>query len=209
MSFITPAAVRCMKALEARFPGIKFGIYNRRHINNDPSRPWSQHSWPNALDIYFTVPWGDTTPKHQSRLSEVHHYLKYQYPGWQETNYILWLVKNHFDHIHIDFWPKGYGTPSTIRGGASNRYKYSDGRIITQAQLEALPEEGEDELAILSESEQLELKDFLKFIKDEQSSVGFVKYAIRLIRKERGLPLHAPVEFDLDEYEIKIVRKEV
>lgn len=32
-------------------PGSDTGIYNCRHIGNDPSRPWSAHAWATALDL--------------------------------------------------------------------------------------------------------------------------------------------------------------
>ena len=206
MAFETPALTRLKAAVKTRFPDVKFGTYNRRPIAG--STTWSQHSWPNAVDIYFTAPAGDTSPGHQSQLSAVAYYIRQHYePFGREVHYLLWLTKNHFDHIHIDFWPKGYGTPSTTRGGASNRYQYKDGTIVTQAQLE-----GDDDLAILTDDEQRELKDFLAYIKVKDSNVGFVKHAIQLIRDHRpGEPLNPDQAelFDPAEYEITIQRKEV
>lgn len=73
----------------------------------------------------------------------------------------------------------------------------------------------EEELAILTNDEQRLLKAFLAEIKAEESNVGFVKYAIRLIRDHRPggklAPKPATVvdEFDPDDYEIIIRRKEV
>ncbi len=32
-------------------PGSDTGIYNCRHIGNDPARPWSAHAWATALDL--------------------------------------------------------------------------------------------------------------------------------------------------------------
>lgn len=203
--FETPAVVRLISALQARFPGIKFGVYNRRKILGTLS--WSQHSWPNAIDIYFTVPAGDTSPEHQSMLADVNHYLKYLYPNRDEIRNRLWLVRNHFDHIHVDCWPKGYGEPSRVRGGLSNRYQRKDGTIITQEQLE---QEGEDQMAILTDAEQLELSEFLRHIKEQGSNVSYVKHAIQSIRDHRpGGPLAPQAPVDLDDYEIIIQRKEV
>ncbi len=204
MSYLTPAALRLKADLAARFPGIQFGIYNRRKIAG--STTWSQHSWPNALDIFFTS-YGDRSAAHQQMLDQVAKYIRDNYARY-DVRYLLW--KNnaaHQDHIHVDFWPFGYGTPSLTRGGADNLYKTQSGIIITQAQLE----EGDNELALLTEAEQQQLKDFLKFIKDEGSNVGFVKYAIQLIREERDKALHThPDElFDPADYEIIIKRKEV
>ncbi len=202
MSFSTPAALKLKADLAARFPGIIIQEYNRRKIAGSSS--WSQHSWPNALDLFFTTAFDDSAA-HQQMLDQVAKFIRDRYQHY-DVRYLLWKNNEaHQGHIHVDFWPFGYGTPSLTRGGEDNRYYTKSGTIITQAQLE----EGEDELAILSEAEQNELKDFLRFIREEGSSVGFVKYAIRLIRKERGLPLHAPVEIDLEDYEIIIQRKEV
>jgi len=203
--YITPALGRFMTAVRREFPDIKLGLYNRRRIAGSLS--WSQHSWPNAADLFFTV-YGDTSAAHQLRLAEVARWLRTAYPHPEDVRYLLWLVKNHYDHIHIDFWPKGYGTPSKLRGGLDNRYKTKDGRVITQL---ALAQEGDDELAFLTEAQQKELALFLDLIKGEGSNVHFVKHAIRLIRRERELHLHDHPEepFTLDDYEIIIQRKEV
>jgi hypothetical protein len=131
MSFITPAAAAVMADLESAFmlPGIKFGIYNRRKIAG--TMTWSQHSWPNALDIFFTNA-GDTSAAHQAQLDTVHAYLISQgYP----IRTLIWRAPSHFGHIHVDFWPRGYSTPSLVRGGEDNRYVTADGTILTQAEL--------------------------------------------------------------------------
>ena len=205
MSFSTPAALKLKADLAARFPGIIIQEYNRRPIAGTST--WSQHSWPNALDLCFTTMWDDS-PQHQQMLDQVARFIRDNYEVYN-VRYLLWRRPNHYGHIHVDFWPMGYGTPSRTRGGADNRYKTRSGKIITQAQLE----KGEDDLAILSEVEQNKLKDFLRFIEEEDSNVGFVKYAIQLIREERTKELHThgeiPEGFDPNDYEIIIKRKEV
>ncbi len=120
-----------MAELREVFPGIKFGIYNRRHISG--SIRWSQHSWPNAIDIFFTA-YGDISPEHQARLDEVYDYIRLRW-GHFATNHLLWRRRNHWDHIHWDGWPTGWGTPSTTRGGTDNMYLTIDGDFITQAEL--------------------------------------------------------------------------
>ena len=45
----------------------------------------------------------------------------------------LWRVKNHYNHIHVDFWPRGWATPPCA--GGSPRYKYPDGHEEPTARL--------------------------------------------------------------------------
>ncbi len=44
----------------------------------------------------------------------------------------------------------------------------------------------DEDMAILTEDEQLKLQRFLEVIEEEDSNVGFVKWAIRLIRRDKG-----------------------
>ncbi len=126
MAFETPALTRARQEVAERFGGIitRFGIYNRRKINNSSS--WSQHSWPNALDIHVAT---------RDHGDMIYNWLR---ENWDRLGIrvLLWWVKDHYDHLHVDFWPRGYGTPSTTRGGQSNRYRTRDGQIITQADME-------------------------------------------------------------------------
>jgi hypothetical protein len=131
LSFITPAAEQAKAEIEARFEGIVFGIYKRRPIAN--STRWSQHSWPNALDITYGG-YGNTSPEAQAALDKVHAWLRANFSRLGIRT-LLWRVKSHYDHIHVDFWPEGYGTPSLTRGGSDNRYRLPNGQIITQAEL--------------------------------------------------------------------------
>lgn len=131
MSFITPQAGHALAQLQEVYPGLRAGIYNRRKIAN--STKWSQHSWPNALDLFFTN-YGDTSPEHQAQLNHVYAYLKAKEDELQ-IRVLLWKVARHYDHIHVDFWPKGYATPSKTRGGSDNLYETRDGRIISQKTL--------------------------------------------------------------------------
>lgn len=141
-AFRTPAVNKAIEELVRQFPNIRFGIYNRRKISGSTS--WSQHSWPNALDIVFTS-YGDTSEAHQARLDDVYEWLRNR---WVHFNIrtLLWRRSRHYDHIHIDFWPKGHGTPSETRGGDDNLYQKKDGTVITQAQL--VGQEEEDDMAL-------------------------------------------------------------
>ena len=203
MSFVTPSVANARELLTRRYPGLRFGIYHRRMISGKTI--WSQHSWPNALDLYYTVPYADDSGAHQAKLEVIARYCRDNFDEMQ-IRYLLWRVPDHHGHIHMDFWPKGYGSPAASRGGDANRYKTKSGKLITQAQL---VQEGEDDLALLSDEDQRELMAFLQHIRDMKSNVGFVKHAIQNVRDHRaGGPL-APAKLDLDDYEIIIQRKEV
>lgn len=126
MAFETPALTRAKQDIALRFGGIvtHFGVYNRRPINN--SSYWSQHSWPNALDIHVAT---------QDHGDMIYAWLRDEWDRL-EIRTLLWWVKDHYDHLHVDFWPRGYGTPSKTRGGSDNRYKTRGGTVITQEELE-------------------------------------------------------------------------
>lgn len=125
MSYETPALVQAREVLAAEFGDIivGFGVYNRRKISG--STTWSQHSWPNALDV------------HVATLANGDKLFKFLKDNWEALNIkvLLWRVRNHYDHLHIDFWPSGYGTPSLTRGGDDNRFRYPDGSIKDEAVL--------------------------------------------------------------------------
>lgn len=40
----------------------------------------------------------------------------------------LWRVSNHYDHIHLDFWPRGYSVPPCADG--SHRTQHSWGTVV-------------------------------------------------------------------------------
>ncbi len=109
---MTPNTRVAVSALRTRFD-LLYGIYNPRHIGSNPMRPWSQHAaaepakryFGNAIDIAHQD-WGySTNTKHQAELDKVYTYLDTRR---DELNIrqILWRVRNHFNHIHVDFWPK-------------------------------------------------------------------------------------------------------
>jgi hypothetical protein len=116
----TPATQRIVDAVEAEFGSkVSVGAWACRKIAG--SRTWSQHSWTegeyegNAADIF-----GST-----ATLDAVFTFIVHRFP--EEVKTILWRVKNHWDHVHVDTWPTGYGTPPC--GGGSLRVKHRDGKI--------------------------------------------------------------------------------
>ena len=88
------------------------GIYKCRPIAD--SQTYSQHSWRNAGDI-----WGPI-----ALLDEISVALDEQFG--EHIRYKLWRRKNHWDHIHVDMWPRGLYTPPCA--GGSLRVQHKDGR---------------------------------------------------------------------------------
>lgn len=122
---MTTAASLIEVHLDQRWPQLVFQRENCRPIAG--TKTYSQHSWPggNARDIFG--PDLSATPASQKLLDEVYKYL--------QTNrfkfgikVILWRVKNHFNHIHVDLWPTGVPIPPCAKG--AERYRYSDGRVV-------------------------------------------------------------------------------
>lgn len=107
------------------FPEAKAGVWNCRKISG--SSAWSQHSWGNALDLRHEDTGYSTGAKNQAFLDDVHRWIKtYQ---WElSVRVLLWRVRDHFDHIHMDGWPKGYGTPPCA--GGSLRMQYNSGTVV-------------------------------------------------------------------------------
>ena len=128
----TPAATQLERVLSAVFPGIRFGRRNCRKISG--SSWWSQHSWDNARDIYppAHISYTDDREEYQAYLDVVSDFIK---ANAVELNIRvhLWRVKNHYNHIHVDFWPRGWATPPCA--GGSPRYKYQDGSVESTARL--------------------------------------------------------------------------
>ena len=122
--------------LKAEFPEIYGGGYNCRPINNNPADGYSQHSWPNALDL-TNVEYGYSThPENQAYLDTVASFLLDNAHNLS-IKMILWRGKSlftgnpvagHQNHIHVDFWPTGAPLPPCA--GGSLRYQFSNGRTV-------------------------------------------------------------------------------
>jgi len=122
------------RTLKAEFPDLYAGQWNCRKIGT--SSTWSQHSWGNALDL-TNVNYGySTDPENQAYLDTVVDFLRVNEEKLS-LRMILWRgkslftgnkVSGHQDHIHVDFWPKGYSTPPCAKG--SLRFRYESGRVV-------------------------------------------------------------------------------
>lgn len=122
---MTLAATGLEGLLAGRFPSLRFERVNCRRIAG--SLTWSQHSWPggNARDIFG--PDKLASPSSQALLDEVATYLRIQRLTFG-IKVILWRVPNHYNHVHVDMWPTGWGLPPCA--GGEERYRYSNGRIV-------------------------------------------------------------------------------
>jgi hypothetical protein len=147
--------------------GLHIGVTNCRKISG--SQTYSQHSWSNAGDIY-------TTDKNLH--DEISVDLRATF-GSHINNILTWRYNDaHWNHVHVDMWPKGWLTPPCVAGGP-NKIKYKDGTVVEGP----FPDLIGDDMAILTEAEQLELRKFLQYIKDAKSNVGFVTQSIGDIRE--------------------------
>lgn len=113
---MTPNCATISAWVLARYPHAEIQTTNCRKIAG--SLTWSQHAWANGLDIFLPV----------SQLDELAPLLRAEFGP--HIAHLLWRVKHHFDHIHVDTWPQGYGKPPCA--GGTLRVKHADGRIGTQ-----------------------------------------------------------------------------
>jgi hypothetical protein len=74
------------------------------------SKTWSQHAWSNAADIFVDRELGDVLADR----------LRATFGG--HIRALLWEVADHFDHIHVETWPIGTGTPPCAGGSLKVRH---------------------------------------------------------------------------------------
>lgn len=113
----------------ARFSQLvtRVGQYNRRKIAN--STVWSQHSWANGSDFHVaSLEHGDVLYAWLAQNKEA-----------LGIRTILWRVTGHYDHVHVDFWPKGRLTPPLTLTGVGS-FQYSTG-IRQSARIQLIPPE--------------------------------------------------------------------
>lgn len=110
----TPNVDAVIDWVEAEYPDLpRIQTTNCRPIAG--SSTWSQHSWANAADIFVDRQTGD----------ELAPQLRTMFGPHIRT--LLWQVKDHYDHIHVDFWPTGISTPPCA--GGTLRVRYRDGTV--------------------------------------------------------------------------------
>ncbi len=152
--------------------GQSIGVTNCRRISG--SQTYSQHSWSNAADIY--------TSSHNLQ-DKIAADLRSMY-GDDIRNILTWRYNNaHWNHLHVDMWPKGWLTPPCVEGG-HQRIKYKDGTVAHTPF--PLTIEEDIDMAILTDAEQVKLQNFLQGLEDVGSNVGFVRYIIPWYRLWRN-----------------------
>lgn len=134
----TPAAERCEREVMARYDEFIVGIgqYNRRPIADTST--WSQHSWANALDLHVSLG-RPANATERARGDQIAAWLRANRTALGIRT-VLWWVEGHFDHIHVDFWPKGIDTPPISSTGVG-RFKYSSGAEVS-ATIQTVPAQG-------------------------------------------------------------------
>lgn len=158
--------------------GLRVGVTKCRLI--DGLQKYSQHSWSNAGDIKTSNK--DLQDKIAADLQDrfgdhIHIILTWRYNA------------AHWNHLHVDMWPKGLGTPP-CKGG-DLKIKYKNGLVTTDMPFPLTIKE--EDMAILTDAEQVELQQFLAELKGVNSSVHFVRPFIPWFRKWRT---YEPADFE-------------
>lgn len=126
----TPAAERAETAVRNRFlDKLKsVGQYNRRKISG--SSTWSQHSWGNALDFMVK---GSSLAEMKKNGDPIFAWLNANRTALG-IRVLLWQVKDHYDHIHADFWAKGVATPPVSSTGVGSFKKINGTTVLAKNQ---------------------------------------------------------------------------
>jgi hypothetical protein len=133
----TDATEAFVLALNAAFPTAgSMGIYNRRYISGTTT--WTQHSWGNAVDITSPA-WMLKPPLYASAaeaaLPKYADHMAYmdRVNQWIMTNaykyhvrYRAWRRYMHYNHIHVDFNPKQYGTPPILTANGDDEVAFAE-----------------------------------------------------------------------------------
>jgi len=75
------------------------GTTNCRTKNNKPGGPWSEHAWPNAVDVMLKRIPGTQIPSPLARAAgdRVAKWMRAHPELWSE---VFWQVAAHYDHVH-------------------------------------------------------------------------------------------------------------
>ncbi len=148
---MTPNIERLRREVERRWSNVKsWGVQNCRKIAN--TTIWSQHAWGNAWDltspsrVLIAGPRTRYNPLHMRYVDRIHEYLDAN-RNTLEIRTLLWRTAAHWDHIHVDTWRKGWGTPPCA--GGTLRTKDKAGNVW--------PDWGEEDMAAAVEGIQRNL----------------------------------------------------
>lgn len=126
---MSKAAIHGRGHILRTFPDAAMGRWNCRKISG--SSRWSEHAWGNGLDITRAGFGYSEDEEHQALLDETYAWLDGNRRNLS-IRQILWRVRDHYNHIHVDFWPKGYGTPPCAGGELKMQYPtwYNGGQVV-------------------------------------------------------------------------------
>ena len=112
---MTPNIERIWREVHKRWPDVRsLGVFNCRKIAN--SSTWSQHAWRNAWDIsspnrvLLMGPRTRLNPLHMAYMDKIVAHLKANRQTYNIRT-LLWRTTAHWDHAHVDPWPRGVGNP--------------------------------------------------------------------------------------------------
>lgn len=84
----------------SRWGDLTYQVPNCRKIAR--STHWSQHAYNNAVDVFGSKATLDKVAAFaRARINSAH---------------VLWQVRDHYDHVHVDFHPQGQGLPNCAGG---------------------------------------------------------------------------------------------
>ncbi|MGH2373039.1 MAG: hypothetical protein ACRDIC_06115 [bacterium] len=100
----TPAAARCIGVVFAMFGAMDIGVEAIRFIEG--THTWSQHAYGNAVDFMVSG----------ERHRQLAYFLDANRGGLDIAHlladpYFPSPLRNHYDHVHTDFYPAWGGTP--------------------------------------------------------------------------------------------------
>lgn len=178
---MTPQLTRAMAALRREFAAeieagliVHLGTTNCRRKNNKPGAPWSEHSWPNAVDVMLKRIPGTRTPTPGATA------VGYRVAAWMRAHpelwaEVYWQVAGHYDHVH--------GTAAPRMNHDNKQVPPCAGPTPTGGGEGGPKIQEEADLAILTDDEQRELQKFLEALAEVGSNVRFVPGLIKDMRK--------------------------
>ena len=169
---VTPNCQRIVFGVTEAFPDVQFGTFKCRHLSSNPEKPWSQHAasepargyLANALDITHRDFGLSTDPTHQAWLDLVAAYLRAHSTEF-DIRQVLWRIPDHFNHIHVDTWPKmkdhaSYTPP--CKGGTLVVVDQNGNTATTFGIPPPPPSEGDD--VVTRETRGIEAEDFQRWL---------------------------------------------
>lgn len=178
---MTPELKRGIDALKREFAAEiadgtirHLGTTNCRYKNNNPNHGWSEHAWPNAVDVMLRRGSdGKADPAAKKVGDRIAAWMRSRPDLWSE---VFWQIAAHYDHVH---------------GTANPRRNYDNKQVPPCAggpAIQPSTSTGDEDLAHLTDAQQKALADWLDRLEDAGSNVGYVTYLIPDVKK--GIVTH-------------------